>query len=58
MNSNVKLVEIFYFAGEFCNEYDQVMRGHQLEQKSEKKHRNKPSKLNDAEVITILIAFH
>jgi len=58
MYSNVILVEIFYFADEFCKEYDQVMRGQQLEQKSGKKHRNKPSKLNDAEVITILIAFY
>ena len=58
MYSNVKLVEIFYFADEFCKEFNKTMRGHQLEEKSAKKRRNKPTKLNDAEVITILIAFH
>ncbi len=58
MNSNVNLVEIFYFADEFCKEFDKMVRGHQLEQDTGKKHRNKSSRLSDAEVITILIAFH
>jgi len=58
MNSNVNLVEIFYFTDEFCKEFEKMVRGHQLEQDAGKKHRNKPSRLSDAEVITILIAFH
>jgi len=58
MNSNVNLVEIFYFTDEFCKEFDKMVRGHQLEQDTGKKHRNKSSRLSDAEVITILIAFH
>ena len=52
------LVEIFCLADEFCKEFYQVIEGHQLTDDSGKKRRNKPSKLNDAEVITILIAFH
>jgi len=56
--NNTNLVEIFFLADEFCNEFNKVMGGHALKQNNDKKHRNKPSKLNDAEVITILIAFH
>jgi len=58
MNSNVNLVEIFYFTDEFCKEFSKMVRGHQLKQDNGKRHRNKPSRLSDAEVITILIAFH
>ena len=52
------LVEIFCMADEFCKEFYKVMEERQIAVSSGKKHRNKPSKLNDAEVITILIAFH
>jgi hypothetical protein len=52
------LVEIFCLADEFCKEFYKVVEGRQLTDECSKKRRNKPSKLNDAEVITILIAFH
>jgi len=58
MFKSSNLVEIFYLADEFCKEFYKVMEGHQLASADGKKHRNKPSKLNDAEVITIMIAFH
>ena len=58
MSGNVNLVDIFYFTDKFCKEFDKMVRGHQLEQDIGKKHRNKPSRLNDAEVIAILLAFH
>ena len=58
MNSNANLVEIYYIADEFCKEFYKNMEGHLLAKDNAKKRRNKPSKLNDAEVITILIAFH
>lgn len=58
MNKNANLVEIYYLADEFCKEFDKVMEGHLLESKSGKKRRNRKFKLNDAEVMTILIAFH
>jgi hypothetical protein len=45
-------------ADEFCKEFYKAMEGHQLASNTGKKVRNKPAKLNDAEVITILIAFH
>jgi len=58
MNKNVNLVEIFYIADEFCKEFYKTIEVHTLTENNLKKKRNKPSKLNDAEVITILIAFH
>lgn len=53
-----KLVEIFYFVDEFCKEFDSVILGHRLAESNSKKRRNKSFKLNDAEIITIMIAFH
>ncbi len=58
MNKSTNLVEIYYFADEFCKEFYKVIEGHRLSDNNGKKKRNKPFKLNDAEVMTILIAFH
>lgn len=52
------LVEIYYLADEFCKEFDKMLNTHQIDDNSGKKRRNKPAKLNNAEVITILILFH
>jgi len=52
------LVEIFCLADELYKEFYKIVKGHQLTDESVKKCRNKLSKLNDAEAITILIAFH
>lgn len=53
-----KLVDIFYFTDEFCKEFYKTLEGVQLKAENSKKSRNKPCKLSDSEVITILIAFH
>ena len=58
MNMQANLTEIFYFTDEFCKEFNKTMEGHTLSENTAKKKRNKPSKLSDSEVITILIAFH
>lgn len=58
MFDSAKIVEIFYLADEFCKKFYQAMEGHQLQKSTGKKSRNKPCKLNDAEVITILSLFH
>jgi len=58
MNSNTNLVEIFYLADEFCKDFNKTMAGYRIDDKSGKKRRNKPSRMSDSEVITILIAFH
>jgi hypothetical protein len=53
-----KITEIFFYADEFCKEYYKVMKGHVLADETSKKKRNKPCKLSDSEVMTIMIAFH
>jgi len=53
-----KLVEIFYLADEFCKEFYKTIAGSQISSDNSKKRRNKPSRLSDSEVITIMIAFH
>lgn len=58
MKDTVNLVEIFYLADEFCKNYYKTIQGYIIEENTSKKRRNRPYKLNDAEVITILIAFH
>jgi Transposase DDE domain len=58
MNKNTNLVEIYYLADEFCKEFYKVMEGNTLEQNNGIKRRNRKFKLSDAEVMTILIAFH
>ena len=58
MNNNVNLVEIYYLADEICNYFYKTVKGHSLEKETGKKKRNRRFKLNDAEVITILVAFH
>jgi len=58
MDNNTKIVEIFYFADDFCKEFNSVIKRSQIAEDNGKKHRNKPYKLSDAEVITIMILFH
>jgi len=53
-----KLTEIFYFTDEFCKDFSKTMVDHQLPETTGKKRRNKPCKMSDSEIITILIAFH
>lgn len=53
-----KLMDIFYFVDEFCKEFNKTLEGVQLKADNSKKSRNKPCKLSDSEVITIMIAFH
>jgi hypothetical protein len=54
---DTKLVDIFYLADEFCKDFNKTLEGVQLSADNTKKSRNKPCKLSDSEVITILIAF-
>ena len=53
-----KLVDIFFYADEFCKDFNKTLVGVQLSSDNSKKSRNKPCKLSDSEIITILIAFH
>ena len=59
MFSEDKVTEIFYLADEFCKFFDAQQEKSMLESpKDGKKHRRKPNRLSDAEIIVILIHFH
>lgn len=51
-----KITEIFCLADDFCKYFSSEFKNHQISDGNV--HRNKPGRLSDAEVITILILFH
>lgn len=53
-----KITEIFYLVDEFCKEFDCAKAERIIDEDSTKKRRNRKFKLNESEVITILIFFH
>lgn len=53
-----KIIEIFCHVDDFCKELNSAKAGHELCEDTKRQHRNKPCKLSDSEVITILILFH
>ena len=56
MLSDNKVIEIFYMADDFCNFFNKTVKKHSID--DGKKHRNKPSRLSDSEIMTMLIMFH
>jgi len=55
---DTKLVDIFFYTDVFCKDFSKTLEGAQLCSDNAKKSRNKPCKLSDSDVITILIDFH
>lgn len=53
-----KITEIFFLVDEFCKEFYKAQEGHLLDHEPSKNKRKRAFKLNDSEVITILILFH
>jgi hypothetical protein len=53
-----EVTEIFYLSDEFSKEFAVTFKKHVLQENDGKKHRNKPNRLSESEVMTILIAFH
>ena len=53
-----KIIEIFFFIDEFYKDFQEVIKGHILTKDTSKKHRNKPCRLSDSEVITMMVLFH
>ena len=51
-----KITEIFCLADDFCKVFNEELRTRQLQ--DSRPHRNKPGRLSDSEVMTILIIFH
>ena len=56
--SEDKITEIYCLADDFCKFYSETVKNNALEEPDGKRHRNKSNRLSDAEVITILVAFH
>jgi hypothetical protein len=53
-----KITEIFCIADDFCKEFNQEVKNHQLEPTDGKKHRNRSCSMSESEIITILLCFH
>jgi len=53
-----KITEIFCLIDDFCKEYYKAEEGHILDEKGAKKRRKRKFKMDDSEVITILVIFH
>lgn len=45
-------------ADDFCKFFDETVKKHSFQVSDGKSHRNKPNRMSNAEVITILVAFH
>ena len=58
MLNTCEITEIFYLIDEFSKEITQTMSKYQIIEDSDKNHRNKPNRLSDSEVMTILVTFH
>lgn len=58
MLSESKITEIYWMADDFCKFFDETVKKHSFQVSDGKSHRNKPNRLSNAEVITILVAFH
>lgn len=57
MFSESKVTEIYCMADDFCNEFSLQQEKYMVDDK-EYKHRNKPNRMSDAEIMIILILFH
>lgn len=57
MFSEAKITEIYCMADDFCKEFANVQEKYLVTDKTAK-HRNKPNRMSDAEIMVILILFH
>ena len=58
MLSDSKITEIYCMADDFCKFFDETVKKHSFRVSDGRCHRNKPNRMSNAEVITILVAFH
>ena len=58
MLSDDKVTEIYCMADDFCKFFNETVKKHTLQVSDGKRHRNKPNRMSDAEVITVLVVFH
>ena len=57
MFSEAKVTEIYCMADDFCKEFAKTQEKYMVKDKNHK-HRNKPNRMSDAEIMVILILFH
>ena len=57
MFSEAKVSEIYCLADDFCKEFARHQENYILKN-TNVKHRNKPNRMSDAEIILIMILFH
>ena len=57
MFSEAKVTEIYCMADDFCKEFAKIQEKYMVDDKN-RKHRNKPNRISDAEIMVILILFH
>jgi hypothetical protein len=53
-----EITEIFCIADDFCKEFEQELKKHQIQDNDGKHHRNRKFAMSDAEIITVMICFH
>ena len=53
-----KITEIYCIADDFCKEFDAEIKKHQILPCGDRKSRNRPHRMSDSEMLTILICFH
>ena len=59
MFSETKVTEIYCLADDFCKEFAKYQEKHMFSTSSKDgKHRNKPNRMSDAEIMLIMILFH
>ena len=59
MFSEAKVTEIYCLADDFCKEFAKYQEKHMFSTSSKDgKHRNKPNRMSDAEIMLIMILFH
>jgi Transposase DDE domain. len=58
MLSKDKITEIYCIADDFCKEFEEEVKKHQITTDTGKRHRNRSCRMSDSEMLTILIGFH
>ena len=58
MITTSKITEIYCIADDFCKEFDQEIKKHQISDDTQHKRRNRSRSLSDSEIITIMLCFH
>ena len=59
MFSEAKVTEIYCLADDFCKDFEKYQEKHMFSSSStSEKHRNKPNRMSDAEIMLIMILFH